>query len=388
MCHDALVLWSFGVTAVCVFPFVASPRSAWRSLWMGAVLLVALVGLSACQNRDPVTIGVLLPLDGPGSSVGLEVRDGMLLAIEQINDRGGLNGRNLALTVEGAGTTAAETAAAVERLAAQDPLMIVSATSRVSIDALPTVTRLERLMFAVVASAIELTDAGEWVYRYWPLPEDEVPGMLALLDMDPGDRVGAAYLDDPYGQSVHRALAVALEDRGVELVGRPFPLATQDFDDVVLTLADTGSFVAIGFDVHLRAILRALDQADYPGAVISNTAAALPAVTQMSEADGLFVAAPAIYNRAFSFASETAKNYEDRFDKTFNHYAANGYDLMTLVAGAIVEQPMEQASLKSFLERGFVYSGLFGTVSLQPGESDISFPLFRAQIQNGALAYQ
>ena len=51
-------------------------------------------------EKEPVKIGVILPLTGEAATYGISDREGMLLAIEKINAEGGINGRKVRLIVE------------------------------------------------------------------------------------------------------------------------------------------------------------------------------------------------------------------------------------------------------------------------------------------------
>ena len=45
---------------------------------------------------QPVTLGVAFPLSGPMATAGSEARDGALLAVAELNARGGVRGRAVA----------------------------------------------------------------------------------------------------------------------------------------------------------------------------------------------------------------------------------------------------------------------------------------------------
>jgi branched-chain amino acid transport system substrate-binding protein len=70
-------------------------------------------------DKEQILIGAFGPLTGPASWIGLGARDGMQLAVDEINANGGVNGRTLRLQFEGA-QTPAESIAAVKKLVEQD----------------------------------------------------------------------------------------------------------------------------------------------------------------------------------------------------------------------------------------------------------------------------
>jgi ABC-type branched-subunit amino acid transport system substrate-binding protein len=70
-----------------------------------AVAALALFFMLRVGEKETVTIGAILAISGAGGYVGEEIRDGMLLAVDEINSWGGINGRKIELIVEDSKTT-------------------------------------------------------------------------------------------------------------------------------------------------------------------------------------------------------------------------------------------------------------------------------------------
>jgi len=51
-------------------------------------------------GTEPIKIGVILSLSGSGSYIGEQTRDGMQMAADEINSRGGIDGRHIELIFE------------------------------------------------------------------------------------------------------------------------------------------------------------------------------------------------------------------------------------------------------------------------------------------------
>lgn len=62
--------------------------------------LLILLLLAACEKEQPpIKIGLSINLSGRGGEAGEHIRDGALLAVEDINKQGGINGRPLELLI-------------------------------------------------------------------------------------------------------------------------------------------------------------------------------------------------------------------------------------------------------------------------------------------------
>ncbi len=362
-----------------------------------------LILFSCGKNREPIRIGAALVLSGPAAYVGEEVRDGLTLAVDEINKNGGINGHLIELIIRDAvkapdekekgisQDAAADPAAlAFEALRKVDPLVIVSCLSYLSMKLAPLAEANEQLMVSLVATVPELTVDKMWVYRYWPTAEHEAPPMMNLFRQieQKGGKLGVIYLDDAYGQSVFSNLKQRCILSDTSILAAPFPIFQKEFLDQVSQVKTASVVAIVGFDGHIIGALKALRQMNYSGEIISTTTATLPSITQVPESQGVHVTAPALYNKNFNFADRVQQKYQNVFSKPFTQYSANGYDFIYILAGLLEDQPITTQSLKTLFEKGFVYSGVFGNITLEQGKNDILFPLFPAQIQQGKIIYR
>lgn len=64
------------------------------------VLVITLAfALVACNSNDKIQIGLVVTLTGSSSEIGVAVRDGLLLRVEQVNSSGGINGKEIELII-------------------------------------------------------------------------------------------------------------------------------------------------------------------------------------------------------------------------------------------------------------------------------------------------
>jgi branched-chain amino acid transport system substrate-binding protein len=74
---------------------------------------------------DTITIGAHGPITGPAAYIGLGGRDGMMLAVKEINAAGGVNGRKISVVFEDDGHTPTKALAAVKKLVEQDKVFMI-----------------------------------------------------------------------------------------------------------------------------------------------------------------------------------------------------------------------------------------------------------------------
>jgi branched-chain amino acid transport system substrate-binding protein len=132
-----------------------------RSRLLAAILAMALAqvsfeaGAQGGVTADGVLIGAYGPITGPAAYVGLGGRDGMEIAINEINEAGGIHGRKLKVVFEDDGFSPTKALAAVKKLVEQDKVFMIFGVSASN----PTVGTLEYLREAKVPNYVSIASA-------------------------------------------------------------------------------------------------------------------------------------------------------------------------------------------------------------------------------------
>ncbi|MBW2202833.1 MAG: ABC transporter substrate-binding protein [Deltaproteobacteria bacterium] len=362
----------------------------WSLIGAGAIVAaaVAVFLILGMQREGPIKIGTILSLSGPGSQTGQSIRDGMLLAVDEINSWGGIDGRKIELIIGDSKTKPSEGRRAFKKIeSGEGPVLYVSCLSSVSTALAPLAEKNKVVLFGLSVTAKEFTKQNEWVFRYFPTTEFEVPPVLSILKRSGIKKLGVLCQDDEFGRSVSKLLRSKFEKTGGTVKIEPFDVKGADLRPQIEKLKDMEAIYVVGFPSNLVKAIRELAKADFKGLVIASNGASRPSIRGMPEANGVYVAAPIVYDPSFLFARQAKEKYEAKYGKTFNHIVANGYDFMKLLAGLMENKEISRKSLKTSLDQGFIYPGIFGELDVEPGERDICFVLHPARIVNGELEY-
>jgi branched-chain amino acid transport system substrate-binding protein len=96
------------------------------SLVFGALSLLAAVGSASCKSKtDDVVVGAYLSLSGADSTFGTDTRDGIDLALEQVNAAGGIHGRRVKVLYEDDKSSAQEASNMVRELVDRDGVVAI-----------------------------------------------------------------------------------------------------------------------------------------------------------------------------------------------------------------------------------------------------------------------
>jgi branched-chain amino acid transport system substrate-binding protein len=135
---------------------------------LSAALCAAFLAFSGCKAKsDDIVIGGIFPLSGPVAVYGIEARNGIELAIEEINGAGGINGRKVALISEDDTGQPDISVNAYRKLTAQDKVNIIigSLTTGCTIAITSLAQAQQVVLVAPAATAEAVTDAGDFIFR-------------------------------------------------------------------------------------------------------------------------------------------------------------------------------------------------------------------------------
>jgi len=348
--------------------------------------ILATVFILRSTKKEPIKIGAILSLSGPASHL-VCIRDSMLLAVDEINAWGGVNGRKIELIIEDSKTSPEEGKKAFSRIeAAHHPLLYVSTNSSVSMALAPLAEENRVVLVGLVVTTPKLAKQNEWVFRYYSSAEGEVPPILSILQKLRLKNLGILYLNDAYGTSVYKLLKKEFERNGGTARSEAFEPKESDLKEQIANLKDMRAIYTVGFPSNLKTVYKQLKEENFSEIMLGCSSTIILDITA-PEVNGMYVAAPIIYNPNLVFAKEAKEKYEARYNNRFNHQAANGYDFVKFLASLLEDKDISRKSVKSLLEEGFIYSGVFGSIDVKVGEHDILFPLHPARIVDGKVKY-
>lgn len=174
-------------------------------------------------SEDPIVIGMVADLSGPAQFAGEGGRYGTELAIAQINENGGIHGRQLVLETADSQTTPDGGGLAARSILEQNPTVVQAAASSTAV--LGSKPVLERAGVPFVVSTANdddiLADPAEWVFRGGP-PPGGINGVLqaqGAMELFSPKRVAFFTDSDTAFAPPQTEVAIkTLEEAGVEVV--------------------------------------------------------------------------------------------------------------------------------------------------------------------------
>src|SRR4029077_9670341 len=91
----------------------------------GMVSLTSGLAAPAIAQSDPIRIGYLPALTGPSSSTGIGINRGTVMAVDEINAAGGINGRKIELIVRATQSDPTKAGNAVAELSQRQKVAII-----------------------------------------------------------------------------------------------------------------------------------------------------------------------------------------------------------------------------------------------------------------------
>lgn len=128
-------------------------------------LVVVALCLTAC-SPGTVKIGVALPLSGGSTPRGQEILNAVLLAVEDVNQTGGVKGRRVELVIQDDGDAPQKGRTAAENLVQAGVVGVIGHySSNVTLSALPVYVQAETALISPAATLSRLPQEGHYFFR-------------------------------------------------------------------------------------------------------------------------------------------------------------------------------------------------------------------------------
>lgn len=189
-----------------------------------ALALVSSLSLAQSQGvgKDEIVVGTIQDLSGPLAGFGKQIRLGMNLRIDEINEQGGINGRKVKLLVEDSGYDPKKAVLAAQKLVNQDKIfmMLGHLGTAQNNAAMPVQFEKNVINFFPVTAAREMYEPFHKLkYSFAATYFDQMRTTLPVLVKEKASKkICTIYQDDEFGLEVVRGAEAGLKTMGLEFV--------------------------------------------------------------------------------------------------------------------------------------------------------------------------
>lgn len=324
-----------------------SRRYLMRTLVFALVLVFPFAG---CQNQqsggssESLEVGAILPLTGDNANYGTTARKGIDLAVQQINEAGGIEGREIQVTYKDTKAATRTGVNVTQQLVNVDgvPAIIGGIVSGVTLAAAEVAERNEVVLISPTASSPDLSDAGEYIFRNFPSDAFEGRVMAKFMRSRDVSNVAIIQLRNDYGAGVASVFKEEFQNRGGKVgVHERYSEDATQFRPIVekVQAENPDAIYVIGYYAGAARIIKEVRESGLDQQVFSTTTVEDP---QFLEVGGEAVEG-VIYPLASGYDENSQQPAVQRFQKGFQEMhgespgfvAAQAYDCVYLIKRAI-----------------------------------------------------
>jgi branched-chain amino acid transport system substrate-binding protein len=354
-----------------------------------AILSIIFIIIQTNKQSEQIKIGVILPLTGGNAQWGIPPKKGAELAVKEINAQGGVLGKRLSLVIEDGQCDPKTGISAFKKLFSIKDIKIVmgEACSSSTLAIAPIAEKNNILLISPASTSPLLTDAGDYIFRV--IPSDALRGKIfaKYLFLKRNIRnVDILYINNDGGLGNRISFKNNYEALGgVVILDESYDQNSSDMRTQLskIKASNAGALLLISYLSDTAQILKQIKELGIIKPLFLQTEAIEdPTVLKVAgnTAEGVIyiLSAKADNAKQESFA----KSYEREYDIKPELYAAEGYDIIYLIADAIKETNQVKPSLiKEYIYSVSGYQGASGIITFDKN-GDVIKPMVIKIIKN------
>lgn len=326
-----------------------------RTIALTAVAAIGLATLAACGSDengggggdsapDEILIAGLWATSGSNAAYGEWYSNAVNLAVNEINDRGGLNGTTkIRVTIEDTQAQPEPAVTALQRLLGQDVRYVASAFSSQTLALMPIANQRGIPVMNGGAQSPLLGETGDFLFNTIPLIYKESESLAGYLYDEGMTNAAVIYTSDDGGVAAYEAFKEGFEAAGGTIVAHESaPYQSTDYRSQLTKLRGSGADVLIigAFGLDSNNIISQTREVGWDVQLANTSWVAIPDVLANDNAEGLIHT-----SIPFEPTDEFVAAYEDAYGVVPDSgYIANYYDGVNVFAEAY-ERASEDGSI-------------------------------------------
>jgi len=355
------------------------------------ILITVLFFVYRINVGKEVTIGVIASLTGPISPYGERLKEGAELAVDEINQSGGVNKKPIKLIIEDDKSTANDAVLAMKKLIDADRVSVVIGLigSSPAMAVAPIAEAKRVVLFSTGASTPDFTLAGDYCFRNRSSATDEVKKMAEVaFNALKAKRIAVLYVNNDYGESYKDVFVKRFKELGGEI-----PLL-ESFDqgatDMRTQLAKAkaisiNGLYLVGQAVEDAYLVRQAKELGIKSQILATIGVETGNFLQIAgdAAEGIIYTAASYDSQNIDPVVRSFESrYETKYKRSADLFAATAYDAINILAEVIKADGYTSEKIKNGLYKIENYPGASGLTTFDKN-GDVIKPIAIKKIKNG-----
>jgi branched-chain amino acid transport system substrate-binding protein len=340
---------------------------------------------------EPIKIGNLTPLSGEYAYFGEWEKEGIDLALEEINKKGGINGHPVVVVREDDQADPVASVQALNKLILTEKVQAVIGpiNSDSVIANAPFAEKNQVVLLTAIAGAFNIPAGGGYIFRIFPTTEQEGKSLVAAAITRGNKTAAIIYINNAYGLELAKTVRRESASGGIEvLVTEGYKKDENDFGGQLTRIKEKNPHMVflLGYPRDMGLILKQAKELGLLTDFFAPDTFEDPTVRSIAgiAAEGIVYVLP---NDTFSAAF--MNNFKKKYGKEPNFVDALSYDALNLLALAIKRGGNNGQAIKNELQKIKDYQGASGNITFDESGQAINRPLTLKVVREGiAIPYQ
>ncbi|PIU50269.1 MAG: hypothetical protein COS92_02300 [Desulfobacterales bacterium CG07_land_8_20_14_0_80_52_14] len=364
-------------------------RKALRCI-AGICLLFSVAGAYAAEE---VAVGSITPLSGKLAVYGEGFQQSMLLALEEVNAAGGINGKPMKILYEDNNSTAKDSVSAIQKLITVHklPVLFGPAASSNFLAVCPIAQENKTVLIGAESAAAEITKCGDYVFRVFPSDELQGKGAAELTVSLGYKEVVLTYINNDWGVGLGKVFKENFLKAGGKIIDEfSHDEGKTDYRSEVLRIKKHSLKAAVNL-TYIKEGATMLKQAYETGLKVQwlmGSASKSPKLVELAgeSAEGIIGTYP-----TFSQDTPQYKHFKETWEKKYPGkkipiFGEYNYDMVHLTAKALkVAKSLSSDDIRNALiEVGKGYMGVTGDKTFD-ANGDVGAVYGKWTVKGGAI---
>lgn len=357
-----------------------------------SVIVFVFAGCNSCnqkKTKEDIKIGVVLSLTGKGATYGINAKNGMQLAIEELNKKPPFDKQNISLLIEDSKSSASSALSAFNKLV--EIYHVTVAVGFVLSDEVltcaPVAEKQKVVLLTTAAGSDKIKDAGDYIFRNRESGNFQAKAIAEYAFNTLGIKEFAVlYSNSANGITYKDAFVNSIQNLGGKVLIVAYNEGETNFSGEIVKLKknNVASVFLAGYDVELGQILKQSKELNYSPQFLASAGGISQKLLEIAgnSAEGLVCGSSPFDTTSTDLKTKHfIESYIKHFNQKPDFISANSYDAINMIATLFSQGKTTSEQIKTGLYKIKNYPGIGGITTFD-SYGEVIKPIMIVKVAN------